>query len=116
ITRAKVEVPSLTWHVLPGETIAHVALRDFGTQVDDQLRAALVQLRRQGVTGLLLDVRGNPGGLKDQAVAVTSEFLKDGLVFIQQDSHGKCTEVPVKPGGEATDLPLAVLIDEGTAS
>jgi carboxyl-terminal processing protease len=65
---------------------------------------------------LLVDVRGNPGGLKDQAVAVSSEFLKDGVVFIEQDMHGARTAVPVQPGGTATDIPVVVLIDEGTAS
>jgi carboxyl-terminal processing protease len=49
-------------------------------------------------------------------VAVTSEFLKDGNVFIDQDAHGKQTPVPVKPDGTAVDVPLCVLIDGGTAS
>jgi carboxyl-terminal processing protease len=49
-------------------------------------------------------------------VAVTSEFLKDGNVFIEQDAEGRRTEVPVQPGGHAVDIPLVVLIDEGTAS
>ena len=58
----------------------------------------------------------NPGGYKDQAVKVTSEFLKDGNVFIEQDMHGKRSNVPVEPGGTATDVPLVVLIDGGSAS
>jgi carboxyl-terminal processing protease len=64
----------------------------------------------------VLDLRGNPGGLKEQAVAVTSEFLRGGTVFIEQDINGRQTPVAVCPGGEAADLPLVVLIDEGTAS
>jgi carboxyl-terminal processing protease len=65
---------------------------------------------------VILDLRGNPGGLKDQAIEVTSEFLKDGEVFIDQDAHGKQTAVPVTQDGMALDLPLCVLIDGGTAS
>lgn len=117
ITRARVEVPDVTWHLLPGEpAVAHLAIQSFGNHVDEQLRTALAEVRRQGARGLLLDVRGNPGGLKDQAVAVTSEFLARGNVFIEQDVKGNRTAVPVQPGGTATEIPAVVLIDEGTAS
>lgn len=116
IERARVTVPALTWALLPGTAVAHVALREFGEGADEQLREALSQARRAGAKGLLIDVRGNPGGLKDQAVAVTSEFLKDGDVFLEQDARGRRTAVPVRSGGQATDLPVCVLTDGGTAS
>jgi carboxyl-terminal processing protease len=116
IRRAHIDVPAVAWAMLPGHKIAHVALREFGVHADEELRKALAEIRARGARGVLLDVRGNPGGLKDQAVAVTSEFLKSGDVFIEQDAQGKRTAVPVKPGGTATDLPLAVLIDGGSAS
>jgi carboxyl-terminal processing protease len=116
ITRAKVEVPAVTWHLLPGVPIAHVAIQEFGSQADSQLRTALREARAQGAKGLILDVRGNPGGLKDQAVWVTSEFLKQGTVFIRRDARGHEQPVAVRAGGQATDIPLCVLIDEGTAS
>jgi carboxyl-terminal processing protease len=116
ITRGKVEVPDVTWHMLPGESFAHIGIESFGDKADEQLRAALKEAREQGAKGLILDLRGNPGGLKDQAVEVTSEFLKDGDVFIDQDAHGKQTAVPVTAGGRAVDVPLCVLIDGGTAS
>jgi carboxyl-terminal processing protease len=116
ITRGKIEVPDVSWHMLPGQSFAHIGVESFGDKADEQLRAALKEAREQGAKGVILDLRGNPGGLKDQAVAVTSEFLKDGNVFIDQDAHGKQTPVPVKPDGTAVDVPLCVLIDGGTAS
>jgi carboxyl-terminal processing protease len=116
ITRAKVDVPDVTWHMLPGVPIAHVAIENFGEKAHAQLMMALEESRAQGVRALLLDVRGNPGGLKDQAVAVTSEFLKDGNVFLEQDAQGRRTAVPVHPRAHAVDLPIVVLIDDGTAS
>jgi carboxyl-terminal processing protease len=116
ITRAKVDIPVVAWTLLPGTKVAHVAVREFATNADSQLRAAVAAARAQGATGLIVDIRGNPGGLKEQAVNVTSEFLKDGTVFIEQDAKGKRTSVPVQPGGVATDLPLVVLIDQGSAS
>jgi carboxyl-terminal processing protease len=116
ITRARIEVPDVTWHMLPGVPVAHVAIKDFGEPAQALLQKAVREMREQGARGLIIDVRGNPGGLKEQAVAVSSEFLKDGVVFIEQDMHGVQTPQPVTPGGEATDLPVVVLIDEGTAS
>jgi carboxyl-terminal processing protease len=116
ITRSKVKVPDVVWHLLPGVPVAHIGINDFGKQAHAQVQAAVDEARQRGAKGLILDVRGNPGGLKDQAVAVTSEFLTDGTVYIEQDADGNQTVVPVRPGARATDIPLVVLMDEGTAS
>jgi len=116
ITRAKVEVAVVAWCMVPGHPVAHVAIREFGTNADAQLRDAIEAARQQDAKGLIVDVRGNPGGLKKQAVAVTSEFLKAGEVFIEQDAEGHRKPVPVEPGGVAPEIPLVVLIDEGSAS
>src|SRR5207244_1849199 len=103
------DVPDVTWRMLPGVPIAHVAIENFGEKAHTQLLDALEKSHAEGARALLVDVRGNPGGLKDQAVAVTSEFLQDGDVFLEQDAQGKRTAVPVQPGGHATDLPICVL-------
>jgi carboxyl-terminal processing protease len=116
IPRADVKFPIVGWHMLPGTQIAHLALYEFGTDADSQLKAALSEARQAGAKGLIVDVRGNPGGLKDEAIKVTSEFLKSGVVFIEQNAQGQRQDVPVVPGGTATDGPLVVLIDGGTAS
>jgi carboxyl-terminal processing protease len=117
ITRGNVNIPEVAWALLPDSGIAHLAIREFGSKADEQLRAALDESRRRGARGLLVDVRGNPGGLKEQAVAVTSEFLQNGqVVFIQEDSHGRQEKVLATDGGRAGSLPVCVLIDEGTAS
>jgi carboxyl-terminal processing protease len=116
VSRARVDVPDVSWHLLPGTPIAHVAIQSFGKQADDQLRAALKEAHDRGAQALVLDVRGNSGGLKDEAVAVTSEFLTEGDVFIEQNARGERKAIPVKPGGIAPDIPVCVLIDEATAS
>ena len=116
ITRAEVKVPEVSWHMLPGVPIAHIALHEFGKEADEELKKALEEAKSQGAKGIILDLRANPGGLKDQAVAVTSEFLSHGTVFIEQNAQGKRTEVPAQPGGIATGIPMVVLIDRGTAS
>jgi carboxyl-terminal processing protease len=116
MTRAQIKVPDVSGHMLQGRPIMHLALQQFGEDADKQLRETVEAARKQGARGLVIDVRLNPGGLKEQAVAVTSEFLKDGNVFLEQDARGRRTPVPVKPGGVATDIPIVVLIDELTGS
>ncbi len=116
VTRARVEVPSVVWAQLPDLPIAHIAIREFGDQAHSQLQKVLAQCREQGIKGLLLDVRGNPGGLLQQAVAVTSEFLSEGIVLLEQDAQGHRQAIPVESGGSARHIPLVVLIDQGTAS
>jgi len=116
ITRARIDIPYVSWHMLQGRPVAHVAILEFGEGVDGQLKTALKEAQEQGARGLVIDIRDNSGGLEKEAVAVTSEFLKDGNVYIQQDAHGRQTPKPVQPLGIATDIPLVVLIDEGTAS
>ncbi len=79
-------------------------------------RSRWTRRAREGADRLVLDLRGNPGGYVSEADAVASQFLASGIVFIERDAEGKETPHPVKPGGVATDLPLVVLVDAGTAS
>jgi carboxyl-terminal processing protease len=116
IVRARVEVPAVIARVFQDVPIAHIAIHEFGEQADAQLKAAVEAARKGGAKALIVDLRGNQGGLKDQAVAVTSEFLKDGVVFIEENAEGRREAIAVEPGGVATDLPLVLLIDEGSAS
>jgi carboxyl-terminal processing protease len=116
VTRAKVEVPQVSWHMLPGVPVAHIAIKAFGKHVHVQLKEALREATAQGARGLILDLRRNPGGLRDQAVLAASEFLPGGNVLLEEDSRGKRAPVPVKPGGMATTIPIAVLVDEATVS
>jgi carboxyl-terminal processing protease len=116
IIRAQVDVPDVTWSMLPGQPIAHVAIQNFGAKSHEQLKEALKQAQAKNAKGLIVDVRGNPGGIKDQAVAVTSEFLSGGTVFVERDAKGNETKVPVLHGASAPDIPLCLLVDEGSAS
>jgi carboxyl-terminal processing protease len=121
VTRAHVDLPEVTWAPLPakkgGPVLAHLAIVSFSQKTDKQLRAALEEMQAAGVAGVVLDLRGNPGGLKEQAVKVASEFLPAGqVVFIQKDAKGREEAIKADKGGLATTLPLAVLIDPGTAS
>ena len=91
-----------------------VAAFSKGTNKD--LREALIRIQHDNPIGILLDLRNNPGGLYDEAVAAASQFLKSGNVLLEKDASGKVTPVPVEPGGVATSLPTIVLINGGTSS
>src|SRR5690606_26167001 len=71
----------------------------------------------QGATGLILDLRNNPGGLLDEAVSVAAQFLPaDSVVVLRQDAQGNVNEERVPDDADPTTLPLVVLINEGSAS
>ncbi|MCL4393907.1 MAG: S41 family peptidase, partial [Chloroflexi bacterium] len=116
IVRAKIALENLTWQQLPGTTIAHVKLAAFSNGVTEELKKDLNDIKAQHLTGIVLDLRNDPGGLLDEAIGVTSQFLSSGNVLEEKDSRGQVVKVGVKSGGEAPDIPLVVLVDNGTAS
>jgi carboxyl-terminal processing protease len=116
LVRASVRLHEVTWQKIPGTSIAHLRVASFDNGVTKDLRSALQQIQRDGLTGVVLDLRNNPGGLLDEAVGVASQFLTDGYVLQSKDAKGKLTPVPVEKGGLATNLPLAVVVNEGSAS
>jgi carboxyl-terminal processing protease len=116
ITRARIQLQNVTWHMLPGTTIAHLRIAAFSKGVTDDLKKALQQIKQMGATGLVLDLRNDPGGLLDEAVGVTSEFLKDGNAMEIKNAMGEIKPIPVRSDGMATDIPMVVLINHGTGS
>jgi len=116
LERAKITVDNVTWAQLPGTSIAHVRISAFSKGLVQDLKDALTEIRAQEVTGLVLDLRSNPGGLLNEAVGVASQFLAKGNVLLVKDAEGKTTPLPVQSGGLAVDIPMVVLVDRGTAS
>lgn len=116
ITRAKIQIPNVTWHMLPGTTLAHVRVATFSNGVNDDLKKALQEAKAQGATGIILDLRNNPGGLLNEAVSVASQFLTSGNVMLERDAQGNIKPLPVEQGGVAPKIPMVVLINNGTAS
>jgi carboxyl-terminal processing protease len=96
--------------------VVHVRIAGFSQGVTNDLRQALTALEQQGLTHIVLDLRNNPGGLLNEAVATASQFLSSGTVLLVRDAHGTTTPVPVQKHGVAPGLPLVVLINQGTAS
>ena len=116
ITRGEIKVPAASWAMIPGTTIALIRLSQFTANAEANIVASLEEAEAAGATAMVLDVRNNPGGLLEQAVNVTSQFLSDGDVLLEEDANGNRKAYAVKAGGKGTELPMVVLINGGSAS
>ncbi|MDY6867196.1 MAG: S41 family peptidase [Chloroflexota bacterium] len=115
ITRANIVVPTVDYEMLEDD-IAYVALYNYGDKSTEQLREALQELLAQDAIGLIFDLRDNGGGYLDTAIEVVSEFVGDGVVMYEQYGDGETYAYEAIPGGLATEIPLVVLVNGGTAS
>ncbi len=116
LTRAEVAMPLVDWGMIPGTTIADIALYEFSDGASSQLAKAITAAEAKGATAIVLDLRGNPGGYAAQATAVLGQFLSGGVAYIEEDANGNRDEVMVEAGSSQTTLPMVVLVDGYTAS
>ncbi|NLG96756.1 MAG: S41 family peptidase [Chloroflexi bacterium] len=115
VTRAKIILKSVESKMLD-QNIAYVQLTTFGENSTRELRAALRELLKQNPKGLILDLRNNGGGYLNTAIEVVSQFIPEGVVMIERYGDGTEQTYRALSGGLATEIPLVVLINEGTAS
>jgi carboxyl-terminal processing protease len=116
IVRGEIKLDAATWTMVPGTDVALIRLSQFSANLNDDVITAIKSAQVNGAKRLILDVRNNPGGLLDQAIKVTSQFLPDGNVLLQEDAEGNRDAFEVKSGGVATEIPLVVLANRGSAS
>lgn len=116
IVRGEIKVPAASWAMIPGTTVALIRLSQFTANAETNIVEALEGAQAADATAMILDVRNNPGGLLEQAINVTSQFLTDGDVLLEEDANGNRKAYAVKAGGKGTELPLVVLINGGSAS
>jgi len=116
LVRASIKLHEVTWTQIPGTNIAHLRLASFDAGVTADLRKALTDIRDSGLDKIILDLRNNPGGLLTEGVTVASQFLDSGNVLLSKNTKGTVEPVPVEKGGLATNVPLVVLVNEGSAS
>lgn len=117
ITRARITIDPVSWAMLPND-ILWIRLSEFSSGASEGVRDALRAGKELGATGVILDLRLNPGGLVFEAIGVGSQFLPDGSVLYQEeDVEGNVSEVQtVGSNGEWQEGPLVVLIDDKSAS
>ena len=113
VTRARVQIPILRSEILD-DNLLHIMLADFSTRSGDEVKAALQQGIDAGIKGIILDLRGNPGGRLDMSINVASLFIEDGVIVSESGGEEETFEAQGK--ALVPDLPLVVLVDGGSAS
>jgi carboxyl-terminal processing protease len=99
-----------------GNKIGYVHIMQFDEKTSEDLEAALNQLKHQGMKGLVLDLRWNPGGLLEQAVAVSEKFLPRGQLVVSTEGRRTVEKYFARSGDELKNIPVVVLVNLGSAS
>ncbi len=134
VVRGEIDIESVfvepNIEVIPGESekkivdrtgatapdICYLAISQFHDKTVSELKAKAGKYEASGCKGLVLDMRGNPGGGLQATIDVADEFLNNGIIIVEQDGNGKQTPTNARPGGILTKLPIVVLLDGGSAS
>lgn len=114
VERRQVEIPTVEQEMLGGG-MAYIRIIEFDEVTPGQFIEALQTSRSNGMKGLVLDLRGNPGGSVDAVVNVARQLLPEGLVVYTEDKYGKREEYSCD-GSNEFDLPMVVLVDGNSAS
>ena len=117
VVRAKIEIEVVTSKMLDGN-IGYVSLSEFSSGASDKVNAAISDLRAQGAIALILDLRNNPGGFLAEAISVSSLFVEDGTPVVREHRKDAAQDEIYRAQGmhSATDIPLVVLVNRGSAS
>jgi carboxyl-terminal processing protease len=114
IVRDTMAIPSV--HFEMKGTLAYIYISDFIESTPDKLAEVMENIKNENATGIILDLRGNPGGLLDQVVDVASFFLTEGIVVQVRSNKGEIEVDYVNKERPETDLPMVVLVDGDSAS
>ena len=118
LTREEVRLPNVSSRIetVDGTKLGYVRLLAFSNGASKELKKAVERVQDDGAEGIVLDLRGNPGGLLGEAVRTASVFLPEGEVVVTTESRSQGRTVHETVGGNLPALPLVVLVDGGTAS
>lgn len=114
ITRARVEAPTVTLTMLEND-IAYIEILEFDDVTVDQFAEALAEAKGSGMKGMIMDLRGNPGGKLDAVVDMAKMILPEGMIVYTEDKNGHREEYTCD-GKRELKVPLVVLIDGNSAS
>ncbi len=118
LERAAIEIDAVPYFDMVDEETGYIVLSRFNEKASEQTRAALKDLKGRGATKMILDLRGNPGGLLSEAINVTNLFVPKGELIVTTRSKVKKFNREYKTRSQAEDeeIPLVVLVDGGSAS
>lgn len=114
LTRRSIEVETVSGKMLDNN-IGYIAVSQFDAVTSEQFKSNIESLQSQGMTKLIVDLRGNPGGLLDQVVDMLDYILPDGLVLYTEDKYGEREEY-YSDGSHELKIPMVVLVNENSAS
>jgi carboxyl-terminal processing protease len=114
IIRTRVELPSVNFK-MEGD-IAYINITQFSERTEAELSPALQSLAEEKARGIILDLRGNPGGLLETVINIASHFLSEGPVVDIMTNQGKVATLQVNKSTSTTDLPMVVLVNNTSAS
>lgn len=115
VVREKIEMTVVESKMLD-DGIAYLKLAEFSAQAASKLKAGLQSLLAEEPRGLILDLRDNPGGFLNVSVEIGSQFVGEGSILVEKLKDDQHRDYPAQSGGLATDIPLVVLVNGGTAS
>lgn len=114
LTRRSIEVETVAGKMLDNN-IGYIAVSQFDAVTSEQFKSNIESLQSQGMTKLIVDLRGNPGGLLDQVVDMLDYILPEGLVLYTEDKYGEREEY-YSDGSHELKIPMVVLVNENSAS
>lgn len=114
MTRERIELPNVDTELLD-DNVGYIRMRQFTSGIGEQIRSSVNELVAEGAAGIVLDLRGNPGGLLNEAVNVASVFIEEGTVVEVKDRDDPRRAYRAK-GDAIEGLPLVVLVNKGSAS
>jgi len=113
VTREEVKRQSVTYKMF-GDGVGYVRVSEFIQSTEPDFKAAIEDLKGRQMKGLIIDLRNNPGGYAQTVIAMTDYLLPEGVIAYLEDSHGK--RQYYHSDASCIDMPMAVLINQGTAS
>ncbi|HXV62875.1 MAG TPA: S41 family peptidase [Vicinamibacteria bacterium] len=118
IVRDKIDLRSVPYAFMISNDTGYLRISDFTETTEDELHENLVELQKEGAENLILDLRDNPGGLLDQAVAVSNKFLKKGslIVYTRGRTDGSDYDYLANRASSHESMPIVVLVSHGSAS
>jgi carboxyl-terminal processing protease len=116
-TRQVIHIPAVPYAIVLDNRIGYLPVQRFNETASEEVASAVARLQREGVKGVILDMRGNPGGILDQSIAMSNLFLKNGQEIVSVRSRSPEAQSYATTGDPTfPTLPVTVLTDEGTAS
>lgn len=115
IARDQITVKSIKYKMLDND-IAYLKMSQFGDDTVREFDKAVFQMQSQNARGLILDLRNNPGGLLDDAIKIGGEFLEKGVIVKEKVADGSILDLRSEGPARLTNLPVVVLVNEGSAS